>query len=105
MMYVLLRAHVLSSAQADYTHEVRLSTDAHGCGHPQEADEWLCADFDHAQQTEFKYLQRAIAAGTAAPQIHDLTMVDDQVSRWQFKLKGFDDDVPGALGAICHLQS
>ena len=46
-------------------------------------------------QTEFKYLQRSIAAGTAAPQIHDLTMVGDRVTQWQFKLKGFNDDVPG----------
>ena len=60
------------------------------------------------RQTEFKYLQRAIAAGTAAPQLHDLTMVSDQITRWQFKLKGFDDDVPGALSAwapqlVCQL--
>jgi len=27
-------------------------------------------------------------------------MVGDQVTRWQFKLKGFDDDVPGALSPI-----
>ena len=56
------------------------------------------------RQTEFKYLQRAIAAGTAAPQLHDLTMVGDQVTRWQFKLKGFDDDVPGELSASLSLR-
>ena len=55
-------------------------------------------------QTEFKYLQRSIAAGTAAPQIHDLTMVGDRLTRWQFKLKDFDADVPGwrlATGVCC----
>ena len=41
-------------------------------------------------------MQRAITAGMAAPQTHDLIMVDDDVTRWQFKLKGFDDESPGA---------
>ena len=50
-----------------------------------------------ALQAEFKYLQRAIAAGTALPQLHDLTLHQDSLLCWRFKLKGFDKDMQGAL--------
>lgn len=28
-------------------------------------------------------------------QVHDLQLVNDNVHKWRFKLKDFDDDVPG----------
>ena len=56
-----------------------------------------------ALQAEIAELQHDIAAGTAAPQIKEMTMVGDR--RVQFKLKGFDNDVPGALDTTPLLAS
>ncbi len=52
-----------------------------------------------SRQAELTYMRQQIGAGTAAPQISDLNMVDVNVMRWWIKLKNFglsDDD-----GAHC----
>ena len=37
----------------------------------------------------------ATAARDGAAPVHDLELVGDDVSRWRFKMRGFDDDVEG----------
>eukprot|EP00775_Hariotina_reticulata_P008971 gene8971-9146_t len=45
-------------------------------------------------QAEFRHLTREVAAGKLNF-IRDLTLVDDTLSSWRFKLHNFDEDIPG----------
>mmetsp|Transcript_16843 Transcript_16843/g.55098 ORF Transcript_16843/g.55098 Transcript_16843/m.55098 type:complete len:287 (-) Transcript_16843:119-979(-) len=52
--------------------------------------------------SEFSYIASQIEAGTSP--IHDLQLVKDDITRWQFKVKDFDDDAPGGRQLNADLQ-
>jgi len=45
-------------------------------------------------QAEFRHLTKEVAAGKLTF-IRDLSLVDDNLSCWRFKLHNFDEDIPG----------
>lgn len=45
-------------------------------------------------QAEFMHLSHMIQSGEM-PQVHDLELVGDDLMKWRFKVKNFDEDIPG----------